>query len=88
MNVTQYEIMRHMRKQGNKAQIKGTTMMTTNPETDPKEMEVYELSDKELNIKRCSANSTMQEQNESISKEIENIKNKPTRNFGKKEYIN
>lgn len=32
--------------------------MTTNPETDPKEIEIHELSDKELNIERCSTNSS------------------------------
>lgn len=58
MNGTQQEIMRHTRKQGNMDQIKGiATTMTTNPETDPKQIEIYELSDKELNIERCSTNS-------------------------------
>lgn len=47
MNRTQHDIMRHMKKQGNMAQIKATTT-TTRSEIDPKEMEVYELPDKEF----------------------------------------
>lgn len=80
-----------MGNQGNMISPKETNKT---PRTDPREREVYDLSDKEFRIillkkfselqentdNQMKLGKTVHEQNEKFSKEIETIKKKPSRN--------
>lgn len=62
-----------------------TKAQNKSPKTDPKEMEVYELFDKELKITVIKLfimlKNLIYEQNENLNTEIENIKKAPNKSW-------